>query len=228
MDLDGKVAIVTGAAGRLGKAAASALANSGAAVLLADIDAAGASQTAEHLRSEGLRAAHVEVDVSLDDDVRRMISAAVSNFGGLDVLFNNAGLVGLEHEVGLLDLDVELWDRVLAVNLRSVMLGCKHAIPAMRNRGGGSIINTSSDASLSGDIENYAYAAAKGGINVLTRYVAAGYGKDNIRCNAIAPGIHLEQAYLDSLTPERREFYGRLLVSRKVEAPINIGKMGIF
>ncbi|HVW35326.1 MAG TPA: SDR family oxidoreductase [Acidimicrobiia bacterium] len=205
--LAGNVAIVTGAAGRLGAAAVKAFTDAGAAVLAADVDEAGAEAVC--VRSGGAARA-CRVDVTSEDDVIRMVATAKEVFGGLDVIVNNAGVVGLEHGVDRLGLDSAEWDRIVAVHLRGVMLGCKHAIPALRERGGGSIINMSSGASLAGDVENYAYAAAKAGINTLTRYVAAGYGKDNIRCNAIAPGIHLSPDYLDSLDEERRRFYARL------------------
>jgi NAD(P)-dependent dehydrogenase (short-subunit alcohol dehydrogenase family) len=186
--LDGRVAVITGAGGRLGQASVRAMARAGAAVLAVDVN----TETAEAVAQEtgGNVRAHT-ADVSIEDDVKGMVDKAVDVFGGIDILFNNAGLVGLEHETTLLDLDVDLWDRILAVNLRGVMLGCKHVVPHLIARGGGAIINTSSDSSLAGDVVNFAYAASKGGVNVLTRYVAASYGKQNIRCNAISPGVHL-------------------------------------
>jgi NAD(P)-dependent dehydrogenase (short-subunit alcohol dehydrogenase family) len=189
--LDGKVAIITGAGGRLGKASVLAMAGAGAAVLAVDRVLDGAEAICEAAARVGGKAIAHQADVSDEADVSGMIAMAVAQFGGVDVMFNNAGLIGLEHLIGLLDLDVELWDQILAVNLRGVMLGCKHVVPAMIGRGGGSIINTSSDASLAGDVVNLAYAAAKAGVNTLTAYVAASFGKHNIRCNAISPGIHL-------------------------------------
>jgi NAD(P)-dependent dehydrogenase (short-subunit alcohol dehydrogenase family) len=123
-----------------------------------------------------------------------MIEAAVENFGGLDILHNNAAAIGaakpgIDHDVAAIDVDV--WDRTMEVNLRGVMLGCKHAIPRMLERGGGSIINTSSGSAERGDLANAAYAVSKGGVNTLTLYVATQYGKQGIRCNAIAPGLIL-------------------------------------
>lgn len=202
MRLQDKSAIVTGGAGALGASAARALAAEGASVLVADIDLAGADRVAESIRDAGGAAAACQADVTSEAEIKAMVETAVRTFGGLDVLFNNAGLVGLEHQVDLLSLDVELWDRVHRVNLRSVMLGCKHAVPAMRARGGGSIINTSSDSSLGGDTVNYAYATAKAGVNTLTKYVATSYGRDRIRCNAIAPGIHLPVEVLEAVRRE--------------------------
>lgn len=198
--LDGKTAIVTGAAGGLGSAIVHAFVGEGCDVVAVDIDESSLTQFVESVGQLAERVSPHVADVSMEADVQSMITKAQSSFGGLDILVNNAGLVGLEHLVGLEDLTVELWDRVLAVNLRSVMLGCKFAVPVMVRRGGGSIINTSSDSSLAGDVVNYAYAAAKAGINVLTKYVATAYGKDGIRCNAIAPGIHLKPSLLGTLS----------------------------
>ncbi len=156
MQLEGQSVIVTGAAGRLGAATVEALAAEGAAVLAVDIALDRVQELCDRVRSTGARVEAVQADVSAEHEVKTAISAAIDTFGGLDAIFNNAGLVGLEHNVGLLELNTEVWDRTMAVNLRSVMLCCKYALPALIARGGGSIINTSSDASLAGDIENYA------------------------------------------------------------------------
>jgi NAD(P)-dependent dehydrogenase (short-subunit alcohol dehydrogenase family) len=206
-NLSGKTAIVTGAAGRLGRPAALAFAACGARVVAADIDPAGAETTAAAARAQGAEAIAITVDVSSEASMISLVAAAVSEFGGLDIMFNNAGLVGREHGVGLLDLDTAMWDEIIAVNLRGVMLGCREAVKVMLDTGG-AIINTSSDASLAGDIENNAYAAAKSGVNTLTRYVATAFGKNNIRCNAIAPGIHLDPNV--AIAPARQSFYDRL------------------
>lgn len=207
--LAGKVAIVTGAGGRLGRAAVHAMSTAGAAVLAVDVDEIASAASDEAPGAVRSFAA----DVSVEHDVEAMITAAMEVFGGLDIVFNNAALMGLEHDVGLSELDTELWDRIMAVNLRGVMLGCKHALPALIERGGGSIINTSSDSSFAGDVVNVAYAAAKGGVNTLTRYVATAGGKFNVRCNAISPGIHLtaqERANADNEGGFRRAHYTQL------------------
>ncbi|MGV9798784.1 SDR family NAD(P)-dependent oxidoreductase [Mycobacterium sp. NPDC003449] len=200
--LEGKVAIVTGAGGRLGRASVSAMARAGASVLAVDVDAAGAEAAAAG--SSGDVRPHT-ADISEESDVVEMIDRATAEFGGVDILFNNAGLVGLEHGTGLLDIDVEVWDRILAVNLRGTMLGCKHVVPRLLARGGGTIINMSSDSAVLGDVANFAYAASKSGVNILTRYVAASFGKQNVRCNAISPGVHLSDA--DRPTAESSGFY---------------------
>lgn len=206
-DLEGRTAIVTGAAGRLGRRAALALAASGAKVVAADINVSGAEATTEAARALGAVAVAHRVDVSDETSMTALVGRAVDEFGGLDIMFNNAGLVGREHGVGLLDLDTAIWDEVVAVNLRGVMLGCREAVKVMLDTGG-VIINTSSDSSLTGDVENTAYAAAKSGVNTLTRYVATAFGKNGIRCNAIAPGVHLDPAV--PIDPARQAFYERL------------------
>jgi NAD(P)-dependent dehydrogenase (short-subunit alcohol dehydrogenase family) len=121
-----------------------------------------------------------------------MVEAAVKSFGGLDVLHNNAAATEPQLLAGDLELtamDAAIWDRTLAINLRGPMLGCKHAIPRMLERGGGAIVNTSSASGLTGDLVRAAYGASKAGLDALTRYVATQYGKRGIRCNAIAPGV---------------------------------------
>jgi len=192
--LDGKVGIVTGAASGIGRATAHALAREGARVVVADIDAAGAKQVAAEITDAGGHAIAHRADVSSEAEVRDMVAAAVDAYGGLDILHNNAAAIGRTRagdDTDVATLDVEVWERTLAVNLRGVMLGCKHAIPRLLERGGGSIVNTSSGSAEQGDLTHPAYAVSKGGVNTLTFYVAAQYGKRGIRCNAIAPGLIL-------------------------------------
>ena len=229
--LDGRVAIITGASGRLGQVSVEAMARAGAAVLAVDINADAVEALAE--QCSGDVKAHT-ADISAEADVREMMHRAIEAFGGIDILFNNASLVGLEHETGLLDLDVELWDRTMAVNLRGVMLGCKHVVPHMIACGGGAIINTSSGSSLAGDIVNFAYAASKGGVNVLTRYVATSYGKQNIRCNAICPGVHLaanEHAEIGKTGTFRDVVYSQMLehcMLPRLGTPEDIANLAVF
>ncbi len=194
MILRDKVAIVTGSASGIGRATARVLAAEGASVVVADLDEAGASAVVSEIEADGGKAIATRVDVSAEDDVREMIAAAVSTFGGLDVLHNNAAALGSASpglDMDIANMDVDVWDRTMAVNLRGVMLGCKHAIPALLERGGGAIVNTSSGSAQRGDLAIPAYGVSKGGVDTLTRYVAAQYGKQGIRCNAIAPGLIL-------------------------------------
>jgi NAD(P)-dependent dehydrogenase (short-subunit alcohol dehydrogenase family) len=161
---------------------------------VADLDAAGAAETVASIEAAGAPAVAVTVDVSDEAQVRDLISCSVDTYGGLDLLHNNAAAIGgatAGRDVDVAAIELDVWERTLAVNLRGVMLGCKHAIPRMLERGGGSIVNTSSGSAELGDLTNPAYAISKGGVNTLTLYVATQYGKRGIRCNAIAPGLIL-------------------------------------
>jgi NAD(P)-dependent dehydrogenase (short-subunit alcohol dehydrogenase family) len=196
MRLADKVAIVTGSASGIGRATALALAREGASVVVADLDKGGAEETVKAIEAApgSARATACAVDVSDEDQVRDMIACAVDRYGGLDVLHNNAAAIGgssAGHDAEVAKIDLAVWERVMAVNLRGVMLGCKHAIAPMLERGGGSIINTSSGSGILGDLVNPAYGISKGAVNTLTLYVATQYGKPGIRCNAIAPGLIL-------------------------------------
>jgi NAD(P)-dependent dehydrogenase (short-subunit alcohol dehydrogenase family) len=191
--LSGKVIIVTGAAGNLGGCMAKLLSARNAQLVLSDIDRAGVERRRDEIREQGGDAVAHVTDVTQEEQVRDLMAFAVKERGGIDVLVNNAGLLGQEHQIQLTDLETALWDRTMDVNLRSVFLASKSAIPHLIARGGGSIINISSAASMSGYLMSNAYAASKGGVNVLTKYTATQYGKHNIRCNAVLPGIHLSE-----------------------------------
>jgi NAD(P)-dependent dehydrogenase (short-subunit alcohol dehydrogenase family) len=205
--LAGKVCIVTGAGSGIGRASAHALANEGAKVVVADLDPASARKVAGEI---GAAALPFEADVSDEPAVRGMVRAALEAFGGLDVLHNNAAdssAATMGRDGDLLELELAVWERAFAVNARGVMLGCKHAIPAMLARGGGSIVNTSSVASLRGDGHRAAYGASKGAVNALTLYVATMYGKRGIRCNAIAPGVIRTPALDQNVPREALEIF---------------------
>jgi NAD(P)-dependent dehydrogenase (short-subunit alcohol dehydrogenase family) len=195
-DLAGKVIVVTGAGGNLGSSMARVLAARNAKLVMSDINADALNQRFEEVRQAGGEAiAHV-ADVTKEADIQALMERAVSEYGGLDVLVNNAGLIGQEHKIEVLDLTPELWDRTMNINLKSVYLATRAALPHLIKRGGGSIINMSSGSSVSGYLMVSAYAASKGAVNVFTKYVATQYGKHNIRCNAVAPGIHLSEEAL--------------------------------
>jgi NAD(P)-dependent dehydrogenase (short-subunit alcohol dehydrogenase family) len=181
--LDHKVAIVTGAATGIGEAAAFALVSAGARVALADINDGEAK--AQQLRARGGEAFYQHADVRLSADIEKLVDATVKRYGKLDILVNNAA-VAIPGAV--VDMSEEDWNRVLDTNLTSVWRGMKYAIPHMLKNGGGSIINMSSAQSLMGFKGWAAYAAAKGGINALTRQAAVDYSPHHIRINAIAPG----------------------------------------
>ncbi len=183
--LTGKVAIVTGAASGIGEATATAMAAEGAAVLVADRDEANGQRVAATITAQGGQAQFQVVDVGDARAVQAMVAAAVGHWGGLDILVNNAAVAIVGSVV---DISEDDWNRLLNINLTGVWRGMKYAIPAMLQRGGGSIISLSSIQSLVGLRGWSGYAASKGGINSLTQQAAVEYAPHGIRINAIAPG----------------------------------------
>jgi NAD(P)-dependent dehydrogenase (short-subunit alcohol dehydrogenase family) len=198
--MSGKVAIVTGGGGGIGAATARQLAYSGAAVTVADIDAAKAEQVVAEIAQSGGRARPQQVDVSDAVAVEAMVADTVSAYGGLDVLHNNAAALDQNRaDQDIVSMELSTWARVLAVNLTGPMLGCRFAIPRMIERGGGAIVNTASAAAFYGSSSLAAYGTSKAGLVALTRYVAAAYADRGIRCNAVAPGVVVDRAAQEAL-----------------------------
>jgi NAD(P)-dependent dehydrogenase (short-subunit alcohol dehydrogenase family) len=187
MKLSGKACIVTGGASGIGRATAVAFAREGARVTVADFNSDGGEETAETIRANGGEAVFVRSDVAQEDDCRQVVEATVDAFGRVDVLFNNAGINPMEGSV--VDMSVADWRRVLAVNVDSIFFCSRFAIPEMRRNGGGRIINTASPASFKGWPGNAAYITSKGAVLSLTRAMAMDLAKDNIRVNALVPGL---------------------------------------
>jgi NAD(P)-dependent dehydrogenase (short-subunit alcohol dehydrogenase family) len=187
MRLQGKSALVTGAASGIGRATAIALAREGAAVMLTDIDDAGGCETLALVEKLGVRAGYRHHDVADEAAWIRVVADTLAAHGHLDTLVNNAGI-----GTGMLvtEMPLEAWNRQLAINLTGVFLGIKHSIPAMRANGkGGSIINISSVAGLEGAAGLAGYCATKGGVRLFSKAVAKEYAADKIRCNSVHPGI---------------------------------------
>lgn len=182
--LDGKVAVITGAAGGIGREAALLFSEEGASVCVADM----ARENGEKTASECREAFFQEVDVADPASVEAMYAAAAERYGGIDVLYNNAGIMP-EADHSVIDTSVEDWDRVMAVNVRGVFLGCKYAIPKMVEQGSGSVINISSFVALIGcSNPQDAYTASKGAVLALTKSLAVQFAPKGVRTNAICPG----------------------------------------
>jgi 3-oxoacyl-[acyl-carrier protein] reductase len=204
-DLSGKVALVTGASRGIGRAIAVTLAEYGANVACAGRDMKACEVTIDKVRSFGRKTLPIKADMSSEDDIKRMVDDTIREFGRIDILVNNAGTAsgpGKMHEI-----DTEEWDFIISVNLRGTFLCMKYAIPYMLENKGGSIINISSVASMRAEVPEIgsaAYGASKAGINNLTQSAAMHYAKDNIRINAIAPGMHRSEIGRAGKTEEER------------------------
>lgn len=181
--LQGKVAIITGGASGIGRATALLFAQEGASVVIADLNEVDGVRAAGDIQSQGGRAVFIRCDVTQAEDCRRAVQTALEQFGKLDILFNNAGII---RRADVVETSQEDWDRVLAVNLTSVFLMSKYAVPAMG--GGGAIINTASGWGLKGGPKAVAYCASKGAVVNLTRAMAIDHGPQNIRVNCVCPG----------------------------------------
>jgi NAD(P)-dependent dehydrogenase (short-subunit alcohol dehydrogenase family) len=226
--LSGKVIIVTGAAGNLGGCMAKLLSARNARLVLSDIDKAGVERCRDQIRELGGEAVAHVTDVTQEEQVRDLMAFAVKESGGIDVLVNNAGLLGQEHQIQLADLETALWDRTMDVNLKSVFLTSKYAVPYLIERGGGSIINISSAASVTGYLMSNAYAASKGGVNVLTKYISTQYGKQNVRCNAVLPGIHLSDEAIARTDKDSLDRLAEHCMLPRIGVPEDIAKVVAF
>lgn len=185
--LSGKVALISGAARGLGAAQAVVLAKEGARVVFGDLADADGRQVEHAIRGAGHDAHYVHLDVTREEDWLDVIGTTVQRYGKLDVLVNNAGIV--IQRVPIEKRTVEEWDQVMAVNLRGVFLGTKHAIPEMRRGGGGSIVNISSLAGIGqSQLQEPAYAVSKAAVRMLSKVTAAQHAHENIRCNSLHPG----------------------------------------
>jgi NAD(P)-dependent dehydrogenase (short-subunit alcohol dehydrogenase family) len=183
--LHGKTAIITGGAGGIGRATALLFASEGAAVCIADLSQETGVELEGEISAGGGRAIFVQADVTRATDCRRVVERTLEKFGGVDVLFNNAGII---RRASLVEISEDEWDRVMAVNVKSVFLMCRDVIPIMAKAGGGSIINAASGWGLAGGARAAAYCASKGAVVLLTKALAIDHGGQKIRVNCICPG----------------------------------------
>ncbi len=188
MRLANKVAIITGSAGGMGQAAAMLFAQEGASIVVTDVATDSGEATVNEIKGAGGTAIFVKADVSKDLEVKALVDAALSAFGHIDILYNNAGVMPAT-DGSVTEIDETLWDRVLDINLKSTFLCTKYTIPQMVKQGQGSIINIASFVAFMGcTVPQDAYTASKGGLIALTKSLAIQYGRHGVRCNAICPG----------------------------------------
>jgi NAD(P)-dependent dehydrogenase (short-subunit alcohol dehydrogenase family) len=227
--LKGKVTLITGAGMGMGREASVLFAEQGARVIVADIDAKAAAETVSLVEKAGGQALAVTGDVAIEADVQRMIEQGVRRFGALHVLYNNAGVLWKDRDRSVLETDEEWWDRVMAINLKSVFWVTKHGIPHLRAAGGGSIVMMGSVSALAGFTRAQdAYTAAKGALISLTKSLAIQFAKDRIRCNVIHPGIvdtPLQAPYLTDAI--RKEFETGIPLGR-IAQPREIASVALF
>ena len=183
-EFEGKAAVVTGGSKGIGLAAARRLAQGGAHVVICGIDEQEVANSVQSLRHAGLTVSGMQADVSSAEQVRKFIKYAAEQCGGIDILVNSAGV---QRYGDVVNTDEELWDEVLSINLKGMFLSCKYAIPEMRKRGGGAIVNLSSLQAFASQTGVVAYTASKGGINAMTRAIALDHAAENIRVNAVCP-----------------------------------------
>ncbi|GIP37383.1 2,5-dichloro-2,5-cyclohexadiene-1,4-diol dehydrogenase [Paenibacillus sp. J31TS4] len=198
--MTGKVAIVTGAAGGMGKADAMLLAQEGAKVVITDIQEEKAQQVVQEIKENGGEAIGFKQNVASEEDWVRVVEGTIEAFGKIDVLVNNAGISGATP---MLEMTLEQWDRIMSINLTGTFLGQKHVIPHMQKNGGGSIVNISSIAGLTGGSGAGAYTASKGAVRMLTKATAVDFAKDNIRVNSVHPGFIKTPMTVDLMNDEK-------------------------
>ncbi|HKM85134.1 MAG TPA: SDR family oxidoreductase [Terriglobales bacterium] len=185
MQLAGKVALITGGASGIGRATALLFAREGAAIVLADLNADAGHRVAAQITQSGGRAFFEQMDVTQAADCKRLVERAIREFGRIDILFNNAGVI---RRATVLELSEDDWDRVMTVNVKSIYLLSREVIPHMQKAGGGTIVNTASGWGLAGGAKAAVYCASKGAVVLLTKAMAIDHGPQNIRVNCICPG----------------------------------------
>lgn len=229
MRLEGKVTLITGAGMGMGRAAAVLFAEEGARVVVCDIVKKAADETVTLVEKAGGQALAAVGDVAIEDDVKRMVEEGVKRFGALHVLYNNAGVLWKDRDRSVLETDGAQWDRVMAINLKSVFWVTKHGIPHLQQAGGGSIILVGSVSALAGFTRAQdAYTAAKGALISLNKSLAIQFAKDRIRSNIIHPGIVETPLQAPYLTPELRAEFNTGIPLGRIGQPRDIAYAALF
>jgi NAD(P)-dependent dehydrogenase (short-subunit alcohol dehydrogenase family) len=190
MRLKGKVALITGAGMGQGRAGAQLFAEHGAKIICGDIDDDAGEETVSLIEAAGGQAVFVHCDVSKEEDCKNLVEAGIDAFGGLNILYNNAGVLWKDRDVSLVNIQNEAWTAIMNICLMGAVYICRHGIPVLKSAGGGSIVNIGSISALTGSsIPQDAYNASKGALIILTKSIAVQFARDNIRCNIIHPGM---------------------------------------
>ncbi|KUR76793.1 short-chain dehydrogenase [Novosphingobium sp. Fuku2-ISO-50] len=221
------MAIVTGGGGGIGSAVVRRFVAEGARVAVADVFLPSAQAVAEPLGDAALA---VQFDAASPASVEALVETTVAHFGRLDILHNNAAMTDpAKHplDTDAVTIPIEIWDEIIDINLRGYLLGCKYAIPHMVSGGGGSIVNTASNSGTAGDLARIAYGASKGAIITMTKYIATQHGRQNIRCNSVAPGVVLTEA-LDKTVPGLKEIIKRHVLTPEFGTPDDIAALVAF
>ncbi len=226
MRLEGKVAIVTGGGSGIGRAAAELFAREGARVVVADYKAEAGTDAVRAIRDAGGDGLFVEADVSDAAQVQRMVQAALDAYGGIDILFNNAGILLFGT---ILETEEASWKRLIDINLTGTFLCSKAVMPHMIQRGGGSIVNATSSTGHQDAAANIAaYVASKGGVALLTKAMAIDHAKDNVRVNAIAPGPTDTPMLRDNLSPQELETFAATFPMGRLGQPQELAQAALF
>ncbi|HVC68972.1 MAG TPA: SDR family oxidoreductase [Acidimicrobiales bacterium] len=229
--LKDKVAVVAGGAGGIGTATSVRLGEEGCRVVVGDLNAEAAWVVAEQITAAGGQAVSVRVDISDEQSVADMVALAVTTYGGVDILHANAADLSadtLGRDSNALDIDLDAFDRTLAVNLRGHLLCTRAALPEILKRGGGALVYTSSGAAFMGEPERPSYAVSKSGINALVRHVASKWGRKHVRANAVAPGLVLTEGPRSVLSEDFMKLALRGTRSWRLGEPEDIAAMVAF
>lgn len=229
--LTGKVVLMAGGAGGIGTATSRRLGDEGARVAVGDLDPAAADAVAAEITAAGGEAFGFGFDIGDEDSVVSAVETTVKAFGVLDAMHVNAADLSpatISHDTDAVEIDLDAFDRTMRTSLRGHLLCTRHAVPVLLERGGGSIVYTSSAAAFVGEPQRPAYAVAKSGINAIVRHVASKWGKKGIRANAVAPGLVLTETVRESLDPEFRAMALRVSRSPRLGRPEDIAAMVAF
>jgi NAD(P)-dependent dehydrogenase (short-subunit alcohol dehydrogenase family) len=230
-ELAGRVAIITGGASGIGRETALAMAAAGAAVAVADLNDGGAAAVAGQIAAGGGVAMSVAVDVADEAQVAAMVAAVTGAWGAVSILANVAAVTDRAHQAAdgaVADAQVSIWERTLSVALIGSMLTSKHVLPIMVGAGRGAVVNVSSNASLFGDATLSAYAAAKAGVNALTRSIAAAYGKQGVRANTVSPAAIAGPSFIANVPPEVAEVMRDQCLLPELGSPADVAEAIVF